>query len=1080
GELLLVAGDGRRLRVDLSAAPGPIALPEPATVVGVVRSLGEDPSTPLPGALVWPSHDPGAAVLTDGEGRFRLRAGVGDRFRIQAHAPGHVAAARRVMAKAEGHPVDLQLHPARRVAGRVVDGAGVPLAGVSLRADAAGEPAAMVFDSAAARATTDAEGRFELVGLDPARPHGLLARRPGFAPWNGSLGPTPLADSPGDLDIVLVRGRLAYGRVVDLDDRPIPGATVRVRPHGDGEPDGDPEPAARADADGRFELRGLPSLHLDVVAAADGFAPLEVKGVQVADGDGPVDLGTLLLAPGVELRGLALGPEGAPVAEAEAWVLADGADDDRPSSPAAAQADAEGRLAVAGLEAGRTVDLLVDAPGYLPQRLRGLVPPAAFEARLRPAASLGGRVVDRAGAPIEGAEVSVAVADAIVGAEDVAESKSDGAAISAERRRTVRSDAEGRFLLADVPPGPAEVEAWATGFQPTAPRRLDLSPEETPQLRLVLDAGAAVVGRVVDVEGEPVEGARVNAGRPWGDTDADGRYRLAGIPPSAEALEVTAVHPGYQTQRAEVEIVSEVTTVDFVLDGGRRVAGRVVDGAGAPLPGVALHLVPADPDSPLADHRATSDGDGGFELAPVPDGHYRLMGSRGGLVQGDPPDVQVAGASVDGIELELAAGARLEGQILGLDFEAMARLELRAEADGRAPLAGEVDFEGRYRIADLAQDDWTVIARLDAGRRQVRARFTVEAGEPLIERDLEFGAGAQLTGTVLHGSEPLAGAQLELRHSVAGRRAVTTDPQGQFQVEDLDLGRYRLSVAHRERGLVHNEDLSLQGDRDVVVELSTSGAVGQVVDGVTGAGVGGASVVFQQELPGGASGSIFTAGTDGGGTFRQERLPPGSYRVEVRRNDYQVVEERVQVPAGAAVEGLRFEIQPAAGLDVVVQLSSGAPPGYITLRGQGAGGRTFAETRASVDGGAPFSTLPPGRWRLWVGATGGAAVERSVEVPSEPLAVVLPDAGRLRVRVPSLVDAEAVASLVVRDAAGRPFQHLAWGGALETAWTVSGGRAVVEGIPAGQWTVEATAADGRVFSAVAVTTGGPDVEVTLR
>ncbi|MEM9596877.1 MAG: carboxypeptidase-like regulatory domain-containing protein, partial [Acidobacteriota bacterium] len=84
GELLLVAGDGRRLRVDLSAAPGPIALPEPATVVGVVRSLGEDPSTPLAGALVWPSHDPGAAVLTDGEGRFRLRAGVGDRFRIQA------------------------------------------------------------------------------------------------------------------------------------------------------------------------------------------------------------------------------------------------------------------------------------------------------------------------------------------------------------------------------------------------------------------------------------------------------------------------------------------------------------------------------------------------------------------------------------------------------------------------------------------------------------------------------------------------------------------------------------------------------------------------------------------------------------------------------------------------------------------------------------------------------------------------------------------------------------------------------------------------------------------------------------
>jgi hypothetical protein len=134
---------------------------------------------------------------------------------------------------------------------------------------------------------------------------------------------------------------------------------------------------------------------------------------------------------------------------------------------------------------------------------------------------------------------------------------------------------------------------------------------------------------------------------------------------------------------------------------------------------------------------------------------------------------------------------------------------------------------------------------------------------------------------------------------------------------------------------------------------------------------------------------------------------------------------------------------------------------------------------ADHQGRVLFATVPPGDHRFLISAPGGAVTEIAATVPGDPVAIVLPDAGELEVRVPALLETDGVATVTVLGADGRPFTCLEVGGNLRSQWTMVAGRTTVEGLPAGSWTVLATDADGRVWSGPAVTTGGPAIEIVL-
>ena len=145
----------------------------------------------------------------------------------------------------------------------------------------------------------------------------------------------------------------------------------------------------------------------------------------------------------------------------------------------------------------------------------------------------------------------------------------------------------------------------------------------------------------------------------------------------------------------------------------------------------------------------------------------------------------------------------------------------------------------------------------------------------------------------------------------------------------------------------------------------------------------------------------------------------------------------------------------------------------------GSGRLVLFETRpVDASGRARFPSVPTGPWELLLTAPGGAPTPLRVEVPGPPVPVILPPGGRLTVRVPPLSTSDQVAVLRVTDASGTPFRNLSPYGTIQSQFNVTGGRAVVENLPAGAWSLTVTAPDGRTFTG-SVSTGGVDAEASL-
>lgn len=221
------------------------------------------------------------------------------------------------------------------IVGRVVDSERQPVEGVSVRLDwmSIADPAAR----------TDSRGAFEL--RQPSRVNrvlddsGLLLGARAHAARHvdlSNLAPRPaIVESGatmhidvGELEIAL--GATIRGRVVRPDSTPVAGARVvrddltvpysmlAERRRGDGRVLGVPWPDAQSAPDGTFELEGLPTGPVRLVASAQGFLATFSEIVELRAGEVRTGLELVLESLQREdyVRGVVVGPDGAPLARA--------------------------------------------------------------------------------------------------------------------------------------------------------------------------------------------------------------------------------------------------------------------------------------------------------------------------------------------------------------------------------------------------------------------------------------------------------------------------------------------------------------------------------------------------------------------------------------------------------------------------------------------------------------------------------------------------------------------------------------------------------------------------------------------
>ena len=1081
-----------------------LKLDPPAIIRGQVIDLAN--RDPVAGALVWAVR--GEMTVTDKQGRYTLEDGVYKSRFVQAAATGYQPGRSQRRKDAPNDAPAIALAPSASLSGRVVDAEGTLLAGVAIELMLAGHPTGPV-SSAAHRVMRDGwhgrtseRGVFKVSGLPTGLDYRLTFRRPGFAPETLDVAALEPFERRTGLKIVLEAGRLAFGRVVDEDDVPVAGAEIRLT---EPPPTGDPmdamrmvrsqreepeEPSQLSDGEGRFEIADLAAGRYDLEVRANGFAPVRVPGVRVTEAERRTDFGTVVLIPGASIEGRVTDPDGGAIEGAEVTVEVErrhmiGV---RPESKETVKTDSRGRFVVADLLPGKPVTLMVSKEGYGSEAVASLNPPIdePLAIVLDLSGRIKGRVVDKRGEPIRMATVMT---------RPDFRATTPGKMIRPHNRRAAwdRTDVNGEFLIEDVEPGTLQVTANADGYQQQTRTGVELKAGVELELELVLDVGAVVEGTVTTADGVPLVQASINVSEPMegftggrlisahGQTDVEGRYRVAGAPVGPATISVH--HENGEQLSKSIEVEPGTNVVDLVLERGFEVSGQVVTPDGTPAAGANLSIQHVT--QPGTTHyafggtpQARTRGDGTFTLTGVKAGRYVVAASREGYAPARSETFEVSG-DVTGLLLELTTGATLKGRVVGLDFDELGALSLTAYGQN-GMRQGRVDFEAAYAFENMGPGQWHVQAQVASSGRSAMLQVEIPEGAPEVVKDIEFGTGLTLTGVVIDGGQPVAGANVSASGTEGSSGFAMTGDDGRFRIENLKPGSYQVMVMAG-MGVQHMEALELAGDHDLRIEIST-GAVTGIVRDVDGEPLAGASVSLEQ-LDAGPSilSRSFSVGnqaqSDSRGYFQVPRVRQGTWRVVATKAGYAPSETTVAVAGGGSPE-VEIRLTPTEGVTFTVALESGLTVPSVQVSILDASGRPLVSANHPViDGKVRVSTVPPGRWELVVQSGDSAATRFTVNAPGDQGHLVLPIGGTLNIKVPELEQVQ-MASLRLTGPDGKPFvssRGIAFG---PGEWMLHRGQAMIPALVPGVWSFTIDH-EGRTWSGSGAVTPGGTTEVTV-
>jgi Carboxypeptidase regulatory-like domain len=327
---------------------------------------------------------------------------------------------------------------------------------------------------------------------------------------------------------------------------------------------------------------------------------------------------------------------------------------------------------------------------------------------------------------------------------------------------TIYTDAQGRYEVRELLPGSYLLSARPNQFQgqflPPAPPA-SLSPDGPPRIPLAagqviegydlaLPRAGAIVGRLVDENGDPVSGLLVRALRPGDRTDqfnylalsSDefGRYRIAHLAPGEYQLVVRPTggdslmqgqslgfvetyHPGTPSRdeagRVRVRAGQETTAGDLQLSRARmlRLKGAVVDSQGAPASNRTMVSLIKEQGS----MGVGVDARGRFEFRePQAPGTYRLSArlpdeGRANTLEYANIPVTLVDTDVDDLVVSMKPTVTVAGRVV---FDTVAppvvsstALAIRVEPKDRS--TSEVSFQQ----APVARDSTFELQRLAGG-----------------------------------------------------------------------------------------------------------------------------------------------------------------------------------------------------------------------------------------------------------------------------------------------------------------------------------------------------------------------------
>jgi protocatechuate 3,4-dioxygenase beta subunit len=655
----------------------------------------------------------------------------------------------------------------------------------------------------------------------------------------------------------------------------------------------------RTDDEGGFRL-ALPTLSQEIhlMAEAEGFAQKRTRVHVPETGEARVDIE---LPYEFRVRGRVLDEDGAPIAGAAVTSFY--------TQGNHVITDASGRYSLGSLDPGRPKHM-IDAKkqGYamVSEEIEtNSRREAELDLAMRRGVRVEGRVLDENGTPLEKVELYIGFSAHDIGRLDAI------------------TEAGGRFAFTEVGPGPTKLVAQFEGFAPFS-HDLMVPMEWTPRMgvEVVLQPGHFIGGRVADTDGEPLEGVFIAARyhgeyiETRGSTDAEGLFRIEGLPADHVALEL--YKQGLLRLTRELERLDD-DGLAITMQRSGSVAGRVLDGrSGEPLSAFRIRFV--EPVLEKGDRR-----EGGYSASWV----------REGLVFTDSNGAWDTGRET------LTPGA-----VIGIE----------ASAPGFANSVAD-----RVVVSSDPDPD-ALVLRLFPG--------TTVRGQVVDARDHTPVEGA-LVKRFTRGNP--------INHSdsddVHGRMQVRSDAAGQFEFPHVPAGEMSLLVEHPDysAGVDGPFELSDSGGApDRSIALSQGSVVTGTLRAADGAPLPDQKVVLSAGSIPGLESKRWEARTDGQGSFRFERIADGVYRVAhvLEAGDYFVdaLARELRVEGG----DMAVELRPrgSAVLRGILSSSEELPPNLTVIAERQPGPAGSADQGAarrgtfSRDGRFEFLGLEPGTYEL--------------------------------------------------------------------------------------------------------------------
>jgi RNA polymerase sigma factor (sigma-70 family) len=256
--------------------------------------------------------------------------------------------------------------------------------------------------------------------------------------------------------------------------------------------------------------------------------------------------------------------------------------------------------------------------------------PAEYALRLdRTTNRIGGQIVEPNGQPLANAVVWFQAR----GTSDYAQRERPRERFGFINAVPLQTDAEGRWNIGFVPDRNPGFSIWATHERFARTSVISVSGEETTtepdeavkQLRAVrlvtrMKDGSTLIGKVIDPQGRPVQGAKILRGEEEDavQADRDGLFRVPGLPP--EPWEFTVSADGFAPIRTHSDIPQQSQPLVITLQTGAVLRLHIVDENDVDVAGATVGLEQWGQNRHSLEFNEQSDFNGAIEWVSAPPG----------------------------------------------------------------------------------------------------------------------------------------------------------------------------------------------------------------------------------------------------------------------------------------------------------------------------------------------------------------------------------------------------------------------------------------------------------------------------